>query len=172
VIWDGVTLAFSRKHLLPTLQPPTTLHDDSPVHNECRYQINQQLLGDAKLRKLIRNIIVGPSLPSEMVNEYAGQPANEPLDWSQRDSGSEVKMGSRGNDKGQAAEAAIAQIRGIESVCTQLKVVNEGLAGLFEAYFGIQAYSMRKKAPSAFGELFVQVRGVFHIRWTPSSKVL
>jgi hypothetical protein len=107
-----------------------------------------------------------------MVNEYAGQPANEPLDWNQRDDGNEVKKGSRGNDKGQAAVAAIAQIEGIESVYTQLKAVNEGLASLFEAHFGIQAYSMGNKAPSAFGELFVQVRAVFHIERTASSKGL
>jgi hypothetical protein len=108
---------------------------------------------------LIRNIIVGPSLPGE-IDEYAGQP---------RDDGGEVKVGSRGNEKGQAAVAAIAQIEGIERVCTQLKMVNEDLASLFELHFGIQAYFVGKKPPTAFGELFVQVRAVLHIRRTPSS---
>jgi hypothetical protein len=97
-----------------------------------------------------------------MANEYAGQP---------RDDGSDAKKGSRGNDK-EAAIAAISQIEGIERVCAQLKVVNEGLASLFEAHFGIQAYSMGKKAPSPFGELFFQVHAVFHTRRTSPSKSL
>jgi hypothetical protein len=29
VIWDGVTLAFDKKHITPTLRPPTTTSIDS-----------------------------------------------------------------------------------------------------------------------------------------------
>ncbi|KAJ7225309.1 hypothetical protein GGX14DRAFT_348979, partial [Mycena pura] len=45
-IWDGVTLAFNRKHLLPTLEPPTTMQSESVKRTTTRYFPKQQLLVD------------------------------------------------------------------------------------------------------------------------------
>jgi hypothetical protein len=144
VVWDGITLAFGRKHLLSSLQPPTTLHADSPVRDHCRYQPKQQLLNDAVLRKLVRNIIIGPSLPSEIVEDQGGS--------------ADVLADRKDKDKTQAAMAALTQIERIRSACSQLKAINEGLASLFEDHFGMQAYIMQRDTPNAFRELFVQVR--------------
>lgn len=59
VVWDGVTLGFSQKHLLDSLRPPTISHDDSPVRKH-RYIAKQQVLIDKDLRKLLRAVIAGP----------------------------------------------------------------------------------------------------------------
>ncbi|KAJ7852089.1 hypothetical protein B0H14DRAFT_2282990, partial [Mycena olivaceomarginata] len=45
-IWDGVTLAFNRKHLLPTLEPPTVMQPKSVERTTTRYISNQQLVVD------------------------------------------------------------------------------------------------------------------------------
>ncbi|KAJ7350651.1 hypothetical protein DFH08DRAFT_646377, partial [Mycena albidolilacea] len=45
-IWDSITLVFNRKHLLPTLEPPTTMQPESVERTTTRYISNQQLLVD------------------------------------------------------------------------------------------------------------------------------
>ncbi|KAG6912196.1 hypothetical protein DXG01_016581, partial [Tephrocybe rancida] len=58
VIWDGVTVGFSKKHVLDTLRPPTISHKDAPTRlNE--YNARQQVLLDGKLRKRLRTIVTG-----------------------------------------------------------------------------------------------------------------
>lgn len=59
VMWDGVTLGFSQKHILDSLRPPTISHDDSPVRKH-RYIAKQQILVDKDLRRLVRAVIAGP----------------------------------------------------------------------------------------------------------------
>jgi hypothetical protein len=64
-IWDGVTLAFNRKHLLPTLEPPTTMQPKSVERTTTRYISNQQLLVDRKIRRLVRRVITRTPLTME-----------------------------------------------------------------------------------------------------------
>lgn len=59
VMWDGVTLGFSQKHLLDSLQPPTISHEKSPLRNH-RYIAKQQVFVDKGLRRLVRAVISGP----------------------------------------------------------------------------------------------------------------
>lgn len=56
VIWDGVTLAFHRRHLLSTIQPPTTISSSSPVR-PTRYIPGQHALPNPPLRKLLRSLL-------------------------------------------------------------------------------------------------------------------
>lgn len=58
-IWDGITLGFTRKHLLPSLRAPTTSDKDS-VDRPRKYIGKQQILLDATLRKSLRTIVKGP----------------------------------------------------------------------------------------------------------------
>ncbi|KAJ7151001.1 hypothetical protein C8R46DRAFT_1229291 [Mycena filopes] len=58
-IWDGVMLAFSRKNLLASLCPPTTVLDQAPEHAS-HYVYKQAFLVDADLRKSLHNIIGSP----------------------------------------------------------------------------------------------------------------
>ncbi|KAG6904907.1 hypothetical protein DXG01_006352 [Tephrocybe rancida] len=50
MIWDGVTVGFSKKHVLDTLHPPTISHEDTPLElNE--YNAKQQDVGEGKKKK-------------------------------------------------------------------------------------------------------------------------
>lgn len=62
VIWDGITLAYGKKHLLPSLRPPTTVHPQSAVRKNTVYRPHQQLLRDPVLRKHVREALRGPSV--------------------------------------------------------------------------------------------------------------
>jgi hypothetical protein len=157
VIWDGVTLAFSRKHILSSLQPPTTLHVDSPIRDRCRYYPNQQLLEDVALRRLVRSVLSGPLLPVDLLDEHAGESQGNLKDLEQGES--EAK-GSKSKERSQVAAGALDQIKRITSAHSQLKMINKALASIFETYFGVQAYTLGHKAPSALRALFVQVRTV------------
>jgi hypothetical protein len=158
VIWDGVTLAFSRKHLLSSLRPPTTLDTHSVTRDTCRYQGQQQLLSDTTLRKLVRKIIVAPPLPNDTPGDVEEEDEEEVPSRKEKDTSSAHKGGSKGKNGGQAAAAAIAHIEAIDQACEQLGNINEGLAVLFTEHYGFEAFSKRSKAPSVFRELFVQVR--------------
>jgi hypothetical protein len=156
VIWDGMMLAFSRKHLLSLLRPPTTLDTNSVTCDTHRYQ-GQQLLSDTNLRKLVRKIITASPLPNVMQGEEAEEEGEEVSGRKQKDTSSRHKGASKGNDRSQAAAATIVHIGEIEHASEQLREVNEGLAILFIEHYGFQANSKRRKAPSVFWELFVQV---------------
>jgi len=58
-IWDGVTLAFGRRHVLPTLHPPTTIVKNAPQRSNTRYPIKPQHLQDKDLRKNLRFVLNG-----------------------------------------------------------------------------------------------------------------
>lgn len=58
VIWDGVTVAFSKKKILPSLQPPTTTSSNSPSRGNIRYYPNQQLIPDRETRQLVLKALV------------------------------------------------------------------------------------------------------------------
>ncbi|EDR02829.1 uncharacterized protein LACBIDRAFT_307932 [Laccaria bicolor S238N-H82] len=54
-IWDGVTLAYGKKHVLPTLRPPTIIPDDAPSRGS-RYVRHQQAIPGRDLRDAIRRV--------------------------------------------------------------------------------------------------------------------
>lgn len=60
VIWDGVSLSFHKKHLLPSLHPPTMVHENSLVCNS-RYCL-QAPIENLGLRQAMRKIISTTSL--------------------------------------------------------------------------------------------------------------
>jgi hypothetical protein len=64
-IWDGVTLVFNHKHLLPTLEPPTTMQPESVERTTTQYIPNQQLLVNRKIRWLVHRVITGMPLTVE-----------------------------------------------------------------------------------------------------------
>jgi hypothetical protein len=56
VIWDGVTLAFHRKQLRSTIQPPTATSDNSQSR-PTKYVPSQHALPSPALRKLLRSLL-------------------------------------------------------------------------------------------------------------------
>ena len=57
VIWDGVSLSFHRKHLLPSLRPPTVAHEKS-MERQSTY-VSQSLISSAEVRRNICKLIEG-----------------------------------------------------------------------------------------------------------------
>ncbi|KAG5633517.1 hypothetical protein H0H81_007145, partial [Sphagnurus paluster] len=56
IIWDGVTMGFNGKHLLPSLRPPTISDDGAPLCAN-NYIGKQQILQDVKLRRDLRRVV-------------------------------------------------------------------------------------------------------------------
>jgi CxC4 like cysteine cluster associated with KDZ transposases len=61
-IWDGITLAFNKRHLQDSLEPPTTLSEHSIQQRDVTYIGDQQCIPDRNLCQSLRAILKGPSL--------------------------------------------------------------------------------------------------------------
>jgi hypothetical protein len=122
-IWDGITLAFSQKHLLPSLCPPTMPNSKSLQRTNVRYYSAQQLVADVKLRKAVRKVIMSRSL---ILNN--GDTSND-----------EELEGCNSPEK--AADELLARIDLIPDVCARLSKVDKSLGNVFISHFGIRALS-------------------------------
>lgn len=78
VIWDGVTVAFSKKKLLPSLQPPTTTSPLSPARKNVQYYPNQQLIGDREIRQLVSKALVSHEW---MRKQQTAGPSTGQVEW-------------------------------------------------------------------------------------------
>ena len=152
-IWDGITLAFNQKHILPSLEPPTTVFGDSQIRKRTCYVYKQQLLPDKDLRKLVRRIISGP--PPMPADSGSGPAANDP-DRSRGPGG--------GDDSDDAAKSAdknnnelLARFEGISLAQEKLTSVNTGLGRLFTDQFGLEALKGGRWGNPVYRRFFVQV---------------
>ena len=156
-IWDGVTLAFNRKHLLPSLQPPTVICDDSLNRGRCRYLYKQQLLPDKKLRTLVRGIITGRSLllADTSRNEVGDRRDDQEGDGGNSEDGEEKGMGRSSAAK--VKKELLARIEAIPGACNSLSDVDAGLGDLFTQHFGLIALAQKRWGPPVYRQFFVQV---------------
>jgi len=141
-IWDGVTLAFSQKHLLPSLRPPTILHENSLHHDEVRYYSHMQWIPDQKLRKAIQKVIRGRSLILQLDDEDDEANGNQ----------------SRSNMTEKNQQDLLDRIKAIPGVQDDLGKLDQSLKDVFTAYFGIQALGAGIEPPPVYRRLLVQVR--------------
>ena len=139
-IWDGVTLAFSQKHMLPSLRPPTTGHPKSLQRQEVRYQTGQQLIKPQSLRKDVRFVIQGRSLAISPDGEISDEGDDED-----------------GQSTSKTKQQLVARVEAIPDVCIKLKLVNGALSELFAKYYGVPALLASKEPPAVYRRLFVQV---------------
>lgn len=138
VIFDGVTLAFNLRHLLPTLKPPTIPDENSPVRNS-RYLGKQQAIQDGNLRKEVKSILQGKQLLSkDELDQLAANVERSPADSEKLSNCLKLALH-------------------IDSVCTSLSKVNSGLGWLFRHWFSTRAASVGLKAPIEYKDLFMQV---------------
>jgi len=163
-IWDGITLAFNQKHLLPSLEPPTTICHDSPIRERTRYVYKQQLLQDKNLRKLVRRIISGPP-PIPMPADSGTSPVANDADRSRGPGGSDDGDDDEITETDQAAKSAdkskneiFARIEGIPLAFEELTSVNAGLGGLFRDQFGLEALRGGRWGNPVYRRFFHQVR--------------
>lgn len=131
IIWDGVTVAFSRKKLLPSLRPPTTTSTNSPKRNNIRYNPAQRLIPDRETRQLILKALV-----------------------SRRQVGDQEEP-TLGEIEGDATAREEAFVELTKVVEEKLKGLNEGLCTVFAQKFGPERKSVMPTP--AYFELFRQV---------------
>jgi hypothetical protein len=174
-IWDGVTLAFNRKHLLPTLQPPTVLHEDSILREKAHYLGCQQLLSDKALRKLMRKVLTGPSLvlagspvsdQSNVTTEEAVGVEGEGIGGGDDDDDGDIEgylqrvVGRRERTaKDRAKEDLFSRLEVIPSVHTKLLLVDTGLAEVFDRHYRLRTVTS-VPVPGVYSRLFMQVRAM------------
>ncbi|KAH6907859.1 hypothetical protein BKA70DRAFT_1223158 [Coprinopsis sp. MPI-PUGE-AT-0042] len=144
VIFNGITLAYSCKHLRDSLRPPTLVSDRSIERPNVKYFPKQQLLPDTFLRRQIRSATKGPDLPSAVEEE--DDEINPPPEAS-------------------AAERFRKQkVERLNQYFACLDAVHEGLghhcdvlANLFLEYFGINAYMAKRGVPRPIISFFLQI---------------
>ncbi|KAJ7702193.1 hypothetical protein B0H17DRAFT_923858 [Mycena rosella] len=147
-IWDGVTLAFSRKQLRGSLCPPTTVFDKAPEHRS-HYVYQQTVLIEPDLRKAVRNILNGPSLISPAPKTSA-MPTVEGMDEEE-----EAELAQVPDAK--ASVELIEQINQIPTVCTRLTSLSPALGILFTKHFGLQAIHDKVRPLPVYREFFIQI---------------
>ena len=148
IIWDGVTLAFGRKKLLGSLQPPTISGHGAQVRPLTKYQPRQQLIRDAELRNRIRQMLKGP-ITSHHVEDTSDASSEE-----------EVPVSARKRDASKAA-AAISHIELVDTVRVDLSKICLPLSDLVLTWFGPIAFRERRVVPSEYRNLLRQVSSDF-----------
>lgn len=159
-IWDGVTLAFNRKHLLPSLEPPTLIHEGALVRDKVRYIHGQQCIPDRDVRKLMRKVLRGPSL----ILQGAATRKETSGDESESNTGEETEDDTTTGDQKttvtrseKAAKELLERAQAIPVLCESLSHVNKGLAQVFKTYFGLEAILNQRPAPEVYKQFFAQV---------------
>lgn len=175
-IWDGVTLSFSRKHLLPSLRPPTISHDQSAIRNST-YQGQQQLLPGIVTRRLLKKVVTGRSLilqtdevadnssqdetNGELARELEPEDEADEITESTTVEADKTTVSSKLSSK--ASADLLERITAVPEVAELLKKVNISLASLFLDHYGPSALLRGHDAPACFKRLFIQVGGVLHV---------
>ncbi|KAJ7029208.1 hypothetical protein C8F04DRAFT_963204 [Mycena alexandri] len=160
-IWDGVTLAFNRKHLLPTLEPPTTSQPTSSIREKTRYVPTQQLIPSGRIRKLVRKIITGPPL---ILGAGIGRSTGEECVEEEEDEDEEDEDDDNGptaaSRKERAANRARTEIldrlEAIPVALEGLQRLDNNVGSLFDQHFGQNSVVHQRRAPDVYRRFFHQ----------------
>lgn len=159
-IWDGVTLAFSRKNLKPSLCPPTTIHEKSKVRPQARHPNKPQCFQDVNLRKTIHYVLTGP--PLRYIDDE-DEPGNlfvvddDPSDDDTEEATTSKQAARAVSTKSKAIEDMQKRIEQVENVISQFESINTSLAGLFTRCYGRDALLRRRPISPAYTALFLQM---------------
>ncbi|CAK5264412.1 unnamed protein product [Mycena citricolor] len=163
-IWDGVTLAFNKKHLLPTLEPPTVSQPSSHERHTTRYLGNQQLLSTAKLRRSIRTVLTGPPLTKTELDKILSSIPTAESEDEEEDEDNEDEanaapvLNPRGKKALEKARKAFAdRVDMLPVVVEGLERVDEALARLFNKQFGEHTVLNARPAPDVYRRFFIQI---------------
>jgi hypothetical protein len=152
-IWDGVTLGFHEKHLLPTLQPPTKTHESS-VNREAKSIQNQQVLTDKQLRQDVKKIVMLRR------SKAKAQQSTADTVTSGEDTENEDMPSRHRDEESSSRDERKDTIARIPGVVEKLKALNESLGEVFETLFGLNPSGFIIKPPKEYEDLFLQVNGV------------
>ncbi|KAJ2921109.1 hypothetical protein H1R20_g15986, partial [Candolleomyces eurysporus] len=141
VIWDGITLAFGRKHLSATLVPPTQVSPQSLQRPNVKNHPRQQLLLDPALRKLIRQAVNPPKLPDPPAKDISDRSASN---------AAQIEEGCQ-------SRLVVEHLARIDAVYEGLSKECKPLARLFLDTYGAVAFAKKKQAPMVTTRFFLQI---------------
>ncbi|RXW11670.1 hypothetical protein EST38_g14185 [Candolleomyces aberdarensis] len=131
-VWDGITLAFGKKHLAATLRPPTkTSPSASTTRRNVKHHPRQQLITNGELRAQLRLAVRVPSIDGH------SKPPSHPQHVTERE--------------------VLDHVERIQWVYQELDKVCKTLAALFQKAYGLVVYSERRRAPSDLDSFFKQI---------------
>ncbi|KAK7016274.1 hypothetical protein R3P38DRAFT_3361401, partial [Favolaschia claudopus] len=164
-IWDGVTLAFNRKHLLSTLEPPTTSQLDSVDRPTTRYVPNQQLVSNRTIRRLVRLVITGTPLTQQgIMTALSATSADTDDDEEEEDDEEDTENDSATPRVTRAERAAAKRQRELSERFEAIPRAVEGLTracpslgALFNAKFGEDSVVQNRPAADVYRRFFVQI---------------
>lgn len=157
IICDGVTLAFGRKHLKESLQPPTRSSPSSPLRERVKYQPHQQLFRDPSLRKQLKLVLNAPDLPSVETTTRIEKNGSRDGDRDEADEQDDEEAPPMAQMQRHAADSIRQHIARIDFVASNLELVCPELKDIFIEYFGVAAYVDQRRAPQNIRNLFRQV---------------
>jgi hypothetical protein len=141
-IWDGVTLAFARKNLLPTIQPPTRTDEQSERKPAIKPLQGLQVFPDRVLRKLVQTILVGTPLRPPALSETSDN--TQPMKSPSKDD-----------------QVMMERIELIPQAVSKLADESLELGLLFDRWFSMkQLLASGTSPPTAYRNLFLQVRKI------------
>ncbi|KAF6765620.1 hypothetical protein DFP72DRAFT_798270 [Ephemerocybe angulata] len=148
VIWDGVTLAFHKKHLSSTLAPPTILHPLSFRRPLVKRVKKQQTVVDPMLRKKIRKVLEMFTKSNSRRQQESDQEDDDTLEKAEVTNGEEETGGA---EEGLSGE--------VDKVREGLHVLCPALEMLFLDKFGFRARAETpmKSVPRAYSRFFLQI---------------
>ncbi|KAK7030574.1 hypothetical protein R3P38DRAFT_3511249, partial [Favolaschia claudopus] len=161
-IWDGVTLAFNKKHLLSSLEAPTHSNELSVVRDRTVYVPSQQVLPDSYSRSLVQKVVEGMPL-------VLGAGLRKPMmvlvmvKW----------MGEQ--DGSNANKELLKRLEAIPLAVNRLAGTNPPLSRVFNKHFGNGAVVNKIIAPEAYKRFFLQIssdESVLQMANVPALKVL
>ncbi|RXW13779.1 hypothetical protein EST38_g12076 [Candolleomyces aberdarensis] len=144
VIWDGITLAFGRKHLSSTLSPPTQISPHSLLRPHIKNHPKQQLISDVRLRRHLREVLNVPNLDLLLSSDDAD--ADDEKTGEKIDEAEHERRARRLRD----------HLDKIQSVHSGLAAECVALASLFLDAYGAVAFSSRRPIPASHRSFFLQ----------------
>lgn len=164
VIWDGVTLAFGRKHIESSLRPPTTCHEKSVVRVS-HYESHQQLIPSSTMRNLLRKVVTGRSLlvgPDELLSKscVTSTGRRESVSGNNGPACEDVNSPTTGHTAALGTKAAadlLSRIRAIPDITEQLCKLDPALGTAFEENYGARTLLNNREAPPVYQRFFAQV---------------
>ncbi|KAJ2936235.1 hypothetical protein H1R20_g856, partial [Candolleomyces eurysporus] len=145
VIWDGITLAFGRKHLSSTLSPPTQISPHSRICPQIKNHPKQQLISDVRLRRQLREVLNVPNLDLLLSSDDA--------DADDEETGEQIDEVARER----RARRVRDHLDKVQSVYTGLSAECGALASLFLDAYGAVAFSSRRPIPVSYRSFFLQI---------------
>ncbi|KAF6747772.1 hypothetical protein DFP72DRAFT_821322 [Ephemerocybe angulata] len=150
VIWDGITLAFGRKHVQGSLRPPTVTTPESVNRPNVVSRPHQQLLVDRSLRKNIRSTLHPPSkdsLDDELPTDSSSKNAKSPSKTTKL---TETQLR-------RVALSVKDHLERVDSVSSDLGKLSQELGQLYLENYGSAAYASGRMVTPSLKNLFVQV---------------